>query len=77
MGDSTRLSICQNNKDVYIYNPNNIDLEMLYERKSKSVMKRRDELQKQKEQKNREKLEKKYQRMENFRQQKKAHSTRK
>ena len=46
MGESTRLSICKNDKGVYIYNPGNIDLEMLYERKSKSVMKKRDEIQK-------------------------------
>lgn len=44
MGESTRLSICKNSKEVYIYNPNNIDLEMLYERKSKSVMKKKEEI---------------------------------
>ena len=47
MGESTRLSMCTAKNtpfEKYIYNPNNVDLEWLYDRKSKSVMKKRDEI---------------------------------
>lgn len=45
-----------------------IDPEALYEQRSKSVIKRREELLRKKEQENRKKIDAKYQRMENFKQ---------